>query len=414
MRQLLLSILLLFSATTYAQELTKTISLGQGYANSVWYNLGTEVTTIEAQNQWDLAFSTGPMDASVRVNHSKGVRVFIHPNPTSTTLETMDITVAESEWDELFNSEEDWFMGALNSTLNSSNPFDFGWGAYSIITHNIQGNQLYAIKLADNTWRKFRIVNLLSGTYNIEMTQADGTGLQNIAVAKSASVGRNFGYLNLSTGATFNLEPLTATWDLFFGQYFTADLAIPYNVTGVLINVGVEAARIISDSPTTEALPEEELFTDAKNEIGYDWKNFNMAQFAWVLADDLVFFVKDLQGEYWRIIFTGFGGQSTGNIEFTAENLGTVNVNELTQKEETFTNLFPNPAKNHINLVVDNKGNAPALAQLFDISGKMHGEVNLGTGFIQHQISTQHFKSGLYFIRLMIGEEVKTLKFVVN
>jgi hypothetical protein len=414
MKKVYLSIFcfLFFYSLSNAQD-AKSISLGSGYQNSVWYSLINDEQTIEAQNQWDLAFSTGSMDASVRVNHSKGVRVFKHPNPSSTNFQDMDISNAENDWDELFNDETDWYIGALNSTVNPENPFDFGWGAYSIITHNIQGNQLYAIKLADETWKRFRIQNLISGSYNLIFADADGSNETSVAVAKSEFTGKNFGYYNITNNETLDLEPNANEWDLFFGQYFTQDLATPYNVTGVLTNVGVQAARVITDNPEGEILPADDVFGFEKNIIGYDWKTFNMSQFQFVVADDLAFFVKDLEENYWKILFTSFSGQSTGNMSFSVENLGTVNVQEI-GKPEIFTKLFPNPANHIVNLVIDNTTNQPAIAQVFDSAGRLVRETNLGLGFVQQQINVSNFNAGLYSIRVSINNEVKTLKLIVK
>jgi len=414
MKKKLLSYLLVaFTGFTAAAQTEKIVDLGAGYANTVWLNLATEESTIELQNQWDMAFSTGSTDATIRINHSKGVRVFQHPNPSASSLQTMDITDAESSWNELFNNETDWMIGALNSSANTESLFDFGWGAYSIITHNIQGNQLYAIKLSDETWKRFRVQNLVGGVYNLIFADANGTNEQTVAIAKSDFTNKNFGYYNITDNQTLDLEPESDSWDLFFGQYFTSDLSVPYNVTGVLSNIGVEVARIESENPSAEFLPEASLFTSDANGVGYNWKNFNMSTFSWELSENLVFFVKDLNQQYWKIIFTAFAGQSTGEIAFTKELLGTVNINEFSVSK-SFTNLYPNPAQNQVNLVVDNQTNSNTVVQIFSIEGKLVYEQNLGLGFIQKQIAISNLNQGIYNVRILIGNEVQNLKLIKN
>lgn len=50
--------------------------------------------------------------------------------------------------------------------------------------------------------------------------------------------------------------------------------------------------------------------------IGYDWKNFDLGIFFWVLFVDCVYFVKAVNGEVWKFFFVDFEGLSIGNIVF--------------------------------------------------------------------------------------------------
>ena len=51
-------------------------------------------------------------------------------------------------------------------------------------------------------------------------------------------------------------------------------------------------------------------------EIGYDWKEFNMGTYQWMLDEDRMYFAKDKNEEVYKIVFTGFEGSASGNITF--------------------------------------------------------------------------------------------------
>ena len=46
--------------------------------------------------------------------------------------------------------------------------------------------------------------------------------------------------------------------------------------------------------------------------------------FQWEIIGNLSYFVEDQAGQVWHMVFTGFGGAGTGDIEFTKELVGQV------------------------------------------------------------------------------------------
>ena len=87
-----------------------------------------------------------------------------------------------------------------------------------------------------------------------------------------------------------------------------------------------------------------------------------------MIAGAMVDFIKDYQEQVWRLVFTGFDGSSTGNIEFNAELLSTTSTNNSLVKGSL--DIFPNPSVNNqkITIIYDmQKANS---ISLHDIYGK--------------------------------------------
>ena len=89
----------------------------------------------------------------------------------------------------------------------------------------------------------------------------------------------------------------------------------------------------------------------------------------WVLAEDRCYFVEDVEGNIWKIVFTYFGGSSEGEIRFTKEQVGTVGIEEATITDFV---MYPNPLQNGqpLNLMFHSEMDNVALT-IMDLSGKI-------------------------------------------
>src|SRR5690606_16438540 len=98
---------------------------------------------------------------------------------------------------------------------------------------------------------------------------------------------------------------------------------VPYVVSGIFTNIGVGVIKAEGvDADSYEAY-EADAFTELKNAIGHLWKSYDMASGEYVVADSTVFFVQDLAGDIWKVVFTAFGGSATGDMVFSKKKLTT-------------------------------------------------------------------------------------------
>lgn len=398
---LLLSTALLSAVAATAQT-TVTVSVAAQYADQVFYSLENDEQATNPLADWDLGFEINGFNSSILVNTAKGLTVYETPVAVDAweTLTTPDV----ENWTLISNSDQDWSAGALTHGNNLSEPMGFhlGWGEYSMDTHFVVGDKVYVIEVAPDVYIKLRIDALISGVYTFTYADLDGGNEQAKELVKSEFAGKNFGYFNLTSGSTVDLEPAAASWDLLFTKY-TAMVEnegeiIPYNATGVLQNKEVGAIEVDGVDPALATWAGAE-FDPAINIVGYDWKSINMSTFLWDIDADRTYFVNDRAGNIWKIVFSAFGGSSTGDFTFSKELVSSVGFSETTIQELV---VYPNPSRGGVlNMVLGSEVRNGQLS-IVDLAGKLVKQQNVnGSGALSAvPVDLSGVQPGLYVVRL--------------
>ena len=397
MNKIFTTLLLFISLNLFSQN--QSISLLPSYTNQSFYSLENGEVTNLNNTDWDLAFSTATMSSSIRINAGMGTELYSYPLGDTTDWNTFNSSNL-SNWLPIYNSDTNWFVGAFDK--NSTSMFDMGWGMYSMITHHVTGDSLYAIKTIGGDWKKLWIQKLANDEYSFKYANLDGTNEINTSVSKLNYSDKNFIYYSLDQNSVLDREPNSIDWDITFTKYITPVQGMPYGVTGVMSNDGVQVAQV-------DNLPDPNSYTDYSqhsmsteiNTIGYDWKSFDMSTFSYSVEPYRCYFVKDLQDKVWRIIFTSFEGSSTGNIEFnTQEMTSSSSISELQSDISTFE-IYPNPiTDNNLTIVFDNSFNETQL-EIFTVTGKQVFDKNInGAGFQAKSFSLPNLDKGLYIVSI--------------
>ena len=374
------------------------ISLTPGYLNQSFYSLENgEAANIDNSN-WDLAFATATMSSSIRINGGMGTELYSYPLGDTTDWNTFNYT-SISSWNPVYNSDTNWFIGAFDK--HSLSTFDMGWGIYSMITHYVTGDSLYAIKTVNGNWKKLWVKELASGIYEFIYADLDGSNEVTAQVDKANFSGRNFAYYSLDQNTSINREPSSADWDITFTKYITPVQGMPYGVTGVLSNSGIKVAQAnnLSDPFTYSDYNQHSMSTEI-NAIGYDWKDFDMSSFSYVLNQNRCYFVKDLNNKIWRIVFTQFEGSSSGDIEFNKQDLSSsTSSNNLNSEISSFT-IYPNPTNIDATIIYDNNGKQIEI-NIYDLTGKnIYSEIAVGSSLQAKIIPTSNLKAGIYIVQI--------------
>ncbi|MDR3679297.1 MAG: T9SS type A sorting domain-containing protein [Flavipsychrobacter sp.] len=401
MKKIILSALLAATFTqTHAQQvITDTVSIGTLYANQVWYSLKNDQQGIAPKANWDIAFDVSGFGSGIMINSVIGTTLWKYPKADIAGWSSVD-TTGLSTWTAHYNSDTSWALGAMGNYTNPTNPYDLDWGLYNITTHAVTGDSIYIIKLADTTYRKLWIESLSGSIYTFKYANLDGTNLQSATLDKSAYTGKNFGYFSIRTNAALDREPATVNWDLVFTQY-TAFIPMAYTVTGVLSNNGVQVAKLggITNAGTYSDYSTAN-FSSAINSIGYNWKTFSGT--AYVVQDSLLYFVKPLSGDIWKVMFTGFDGSSTGNFIFSKQKLATSSIPSVNGAPAASLALYPNPSNGQaIHVAYSFDANVPsAMVSVYDVTGKLVAQDNLDTtsGLHQYQLPTLH--TSMYIVEI--------------
>ena len=408
----LLVLTMIFTYNIYAQ--TQSISLQPSYTNQSFYSMENGEAANVDNADWDLAFSTGAMSSSIRINAGMGTELYLYPLGDTTDWNTFNSSNISS-WTPIYNSDTNWLIGAFDK--NSTSMFDMGWGMYSMVTHFVTGDSIYAIKTVGGNWKKLWIKQLANGEYDFQYADLDGSNQVNATITQSSFSDRNFAYYSLDQNTSLNREPASQDWDITFTKYITPVQGMAYSVTGVLSNSGVQVAQVdnLPDPNTYTDYTQHTMMTEM-NIIGYDWKDFDMSTFSYVLDPNRCYFVKDFNDRVWRIVFTSFEGSSTGIIEFNTQEMtgGSTSIINANSDISTFE-IFPNPiVNNDITIIYDNLSDYVKL-EIYDITGKsVFSDIFYGAGFKAKRVNTSNLKQGVYLVRINSEGTVLQKKLVVN
>lgn len=415
MKNFALSIFTALSIVLNAQ-VTDTVSTGPAYTNQVWYSLENDEAGTSPKDNWDLAFEISGFNSSILVNTQKtGTAVYVSPYEWSTWSQ-FD-TTGYKTWTSLHNSDTMWDIGALNKP-GTYNTTDLGWGTYDMTSHAIVGSRLYLLVLPGNKYYRLGIKNLIGGVYNVVYTSLDMSDSTTLAVKKSEYNSKNFVYYSLESKTLLDREPEKNDWDITFTKYIynnypTGNGFIPYGVTGVLQNKGVEVAEVRNVDVAATNDHSGRGYNGRINEIGSDWKFFNGTAF--VLEDSLVYFVQDVYDNYWKLVFTGFGGSANGNYIFSKQKLTNVGIIDARSDKGTIY-LFPNPVNTgqNLHLFIENADNSPLQVTIYTLDGREVYSGNSESFSGNCLLPVQNFESGIYFVRAGINGKTFTAKFIVN
>jgi hypothetical protein len=196
---------------------------------------------------WDIAFSIPLQTATILINEGAGVELYC-VGDTNAWESVNENTIVGLE--ARFNDESDWNAGAFN--VNASGFPNYGWGTYHAGNpdHNVGGDSLYVIKLADATFKKFmvRVKIGASGASVIRWADLNGENEMTAVIPTATYSNKNLIHYSLVNKEIVEAEPDKTAWDLLFTRYV---IKIPigpstfmnYSVMGVLSNPDVVIAK---------------------------------------------------------------------------------------------------------------------------------------------------------------------------
>jgi hypothetical protein len=222
--------------------------------------------------------------------------------------------------------------------------------------------------------------------------------------------GKDFFYLNLLNNTVQDKEPFATDWDLQFMKYEASD-ASPGNYvaeTGVLASKGTLVAKatpvnVLSNDYSAFS------FSDQLNAMGWNWEKYDTASNSYGVKDSLAYFIQARSGAFYKIVFTAFGGATTGVISFYVVPL----TNPTAVEEVTANNvlsLFPNPGNANINVLLNSIDDNPVL-RVYDINGGVLRQQPIVTQLTPVNIT--ELDNGVYVISITSDAGTSSHKFVV-
>lgn len=405
---------------SWAQTTTHTINSGASYANAQFYDLELDATQSLSHSDWDIAFGMGARNVGILINEGaifSGARTKLYLVPNKAFS---DVITNGDLGDELTNDEKSWTSGAVNS-VSPNTSTNYGWGSYQPTTHKVVGNgTLYAVQLKNGSYKKLVIDSLVSGAYYFRYADLNGSNLQQQTIAKSDHSGKTLAYFSLTTNGTVTAE--VAGWDWVFTRYRTliyrTNPPTPYNVSGILLNTGVEAVIADQINPATVDHNNYTPHDDSLTTIGHDWKSYSFGT-GWSVASNRVYFVKTQNNDLYQIEFLSFQGSSTGQGQFAKTYLGKlVGLDQIEHQELAGLQCFPNPASDQLQVVYTLRHQVDAVqVRLTDMTGRTVYETQLPSnqqGMHAAHVSLPILPDGPYALTIHTTMDQYTKKIIIS
>ncbi len=374
-------------------QVVDSVEMGANYADDVYYSMSSGEVGTQPNNNWHIAFSTSAFSSTIIINDGAGVVLYTYPDGDTGAWDTVS-TEGIDNWTPQYNSPDTAMIGAFDR--NALGHPDYGWGIYNSTSHDVVGDSLFVIQLPDQSYRKLWIDKKLSvdNKYVIQYANIDGSEDIRDTLDINPYVSKNFAYFSFETGELADREP-DDPWDILFTRYY--DERIPYPVTGVVSNIGVEAARITEADTSSSCFGTPE-YSDKRTVIGSDWKSFNMETYQYELEDSLVFVVRDTSGMEYSLYFTRFEGSSTGKAVFVKRQ---IDCTTGTSAIETVDRIqaYPNPADNDLFIRHYLDTREAVFVRIYDLTGRMVRERTMEPKSTLH-IDISDLKTGLYILQL--------------
>ena len=400
-----------------ASPVNDTVEMGASYANDVFYSMANGVVKTETRANWEIAFYTNRWSAGITINDGNGVMLYTYPLGDVSAWNSIDISNIDN-WVNLVNSDTVWEDGAFNR--NSLGHPDYGWGVYNTINHDVVGDSIYIVKLANGNLKKLFIErkSSVNNTFYFKYADIDGANEVNEVVDVTPFQDtRMFVYYSLMLQMVVDREPDINSWDLMFSRYSgivfdNTGAPSNYVVVGITSNNEVGVAKhhpVTVDFSNWTSKP----FEYFRTPIGHDWKEFNMSLFQWTIEDSLVYFVETLQGDIYKFYPEYFSGSGAGKTGFVKELISLVSVGELYNSAQALE-VYPNPAINSISLKLNQEVGKTVEVHMFDLTGKLiYSQTHLQNNSGIH-INIDLISNGMYVVETVSeGISLKS-KFLIN
>jgi hypothetical protein len=278
-------------------ETVSSVNMGPAYDNAVFFSLKTGAAEIRNTYSWHLGFATGSSDNHIVMNG--GNEVQLHQTGDTTFAQTMDPRKISN-----------WLWDNPNGKPDST-----AFAGWCDSASGLSRNMVYVIDLGSKAtvrYKKIKILAVTASAFLIRYADIDGGNEKAVEVAKNA--GANFTYFNLVTNKPVAFEPENFSWDLVFMRYrhvyYDMEPITPYYVNGALINtqsVQVKETKEFAFELIDLAKASDIILTHKADEIGYDWKFFDLnGTGKYVVDSRKVFIIKDKEGYLYKLKFIDF------------------------------------------------------------------------------------------------------------
>ena len=272
--------------------ITTQVDMGSDYRRQVWFSLNdNKIVSVNLKSAWDLAFEASADGYHVLLNGAKAVKIY---KTAFTSLAQVTDTAGIG-----INGKADMPSGNLDSTAIGDWKSD---------------NKVYIINRGYNEsgfqqgFYKLKISAVTATQFVFDYGDIYGSEIFHGIVTKDPAY--SFIMFSLTDNQQKQIEPKRSEFDFCFTQYthlFISPLQY-YQVTGVVTDLGTRVFSI-KDKPFNDIVISDTLgrtVNEAKNAIGYDWKEFNLDNNVYTVNPKFCYVIRDKKGFYYKLHFIDF------------------------------------------------------------------------------------------------------------
>ena len=401
----------LTAGTAYTVEVRAVCASSQ----SVW--VSTSFTTTEAQ--------VDPCDA-----------------PTALTASNITQTSADVSWNGTASSYEVRLNGGTPETVTATSKTLTGLTAGTAYTVEVRAvcasSQSAWVSTSFTTQNESGITAPTVNTLAASNITHDGATLNGTITAGSEAITAQGFMYKASSAADWTTVAATGTNLSATVNNLTAETAYEYKafattasstVEGEVINFTTLAAPVVVTPPTVETLAATEVTheaatlngtitagSEAITAQGFMYKASSAADWTTVAATgtNLSATVNNLTAET-AYEYKAFATTASGTVEGAVESFTTLAASGLADAESGAIKamIYPNPAKDKATLSLSGL-TANAKIIVSDLQGRIIQTEDLQAGTETYELNTSNYASGVYYIRILCGNNSNTQKLIVE
>jgi hypothetical protein len=281
-------------------ETSADFELGENYEHVVYFNLNDGMQHKRKLRDWDIAFGSGIGTRNLMLNGGNEVQSF------NTHDSCMDTHVP-------LPKEGDWQWDNPNGHLDST-----AIGCWWQKNSNKSKGDVYILDRGPKAMPRFLRMKILGcDTNQFTVLFADMNGFGQIIKSIKRNYQSNYTYFDLGSLRTVDFEPPSNQWDIVFTKYryiyYHMTPITPYYVCGALINTKncrVYESRNLSFEEINKETAISLVLSKKADEIGYDWKYFDLNSLRYSITKNQVFVIEDKEGYLYKLKFIDFYNSS--------------------------------------------------------------------------------------------------------
>lgn len=273
-----------------------------GSPNTVYVDFSSDSTATRGRASWALGFYSGD-EFRVTLNSFTAISaVALNKTDIATVniADTAGVSLAIGLGAGTFSMIDDVYGDLTKTAIAEVSATDANNKVYLVKPENASATD-------PATWYKIRITRSSNG-YALQYAKLKETTIRTATIAKDGNF--NFVFFSLDNGATVNVEPKKADWDIAWSYAAYTAGPIPYFFSDFVVTnqyAGVTAAKVdstvVSYNNFTEANIASQTFVSTRDAIGSSWR----ATTGNGIYKNFFYIVKDANGNYYKLKFVSMG-----------------------------------------------------------------------------------------------------------